>query len=242
MFNPSKTHTGHRTGFTLIELLVVLVIVAALSAITFVVAQKVRAAGKDATCISNLRQLAMIAESTAAETGYYPPMLSQTTNENGGSSHVGDAFPGIIRGMECGQCPAAKYTGLDKNNNPITSYGSNPMVMVYTKDRTPAPVRPAQIRRPSEVYLMADSAQHGPPNTRSLGFSARWYGQREGDPDDAGKPLTTAEIPSGGFWDADVSTMPMRHNGHANVVFCDGHVESISDISELRQKNFYWNY
>ena len=93
-----------------------------------------------------------------------------------------------------------------------------------------------------QVYLLADCAQHGPPNARSLNFSARWYGQRNGVPSDSEKPLTTAEIPSSGFWDQDVATMPMRHQGTANLVFCDGHVETIHNISELKQKNFYWNY
>jgi prepilin-type processing-associated H-X9-DG protein/prepilin-type N-terminal cleavage/methylation domain-containing protein len=233
---------GRNHGFTLVEVLVVIVIVIVLAAVTLTITQKARERAHSANCVSNLRQLGALATGNATEKGFYQPMLSQNTGSSGGLEHSGDSFPIETAAMPIIQCPKAKYTGLNKNGDPISSYGSNPMVMVSSKDGTPPLVRVSQISRPSQIYLLADCAQHGPPNARSLNFSARWYGQRTGAPSDSEKPLTTAEIPSNGFWDPDVATMPMRHQGTANLVFCDGHVETIHNISELKQKNFYWNY
>ncbi|MEX1048667.1 MAG: H-X9-DG-CTERM domain-containing protein [Akkermansiaceae bacterium] len=51
-----------------------------------------------------------------------------------------------------------------------------------------------------------------------------------------------ANMEASEFWDPDVALLPMRHGGRANVAFCDGHVITISRISELKQKNLYWNY
>jgi prepilin-type processing-associated H-X9-DG protein len=116
------------------------------------------------------------------------------------------------------------------------------MVMGNRKDSNPPLVSPAQIQRPSEVILMADGAQIGPSNPRALGFSFRWYGNKSGNPTDSEKPLTTADIPQGGFWDPDVATLPLRHNGKANVVFCDGHAQTISSYGELKERNLYRNY
>lgn len=224
------------------ELLVVVAILATLAAALTAVTSRLKMKAASSQCVSNLRQLAGIATMEASETGFYPPMLSQKTGNGGGLEHSGNHFGLLVVGMEAMSCPAAKYTGLDKNGNPITSYGSNPMVMIHQRDGTPDLVRPSQISRPSEVFLMADCAQHGPPNTRTLNFCARWYGKRTGDPANAAKPLSSEDIPTGGFWDPDVSTLPLRHDGHANVVFCDGHVTTISSHSELKEKNLYWNY
>lgn len=49
-------------------------------------------------CVSNLRQLAVIATSVASETGFYPPMLSQTTNSGGGLEHTGNFNPSPTSG------------------------------------------------------------------------------------------------------------------------------------------------
>jgi prepilin-type N-terminal cleavage/methylation domain-containing protein len=50
---------SHRKGFTLIELLVVIAIIAILAAILFPVFAKAREKAKQATCLSNLKQLGM---------------------------------------------------------------------------------------------------------------------------------------------------------------------------------------
>ncbi|MFC7337764.1 prepilin-type N-terminal cleavage/methylation domain-containing protein [Haloferula chungangensis] len=234
-------------GFTLTELMVVIVIVSILSAIGFSVSKRAISKARTSACLSNLRQMAIIATTEASERGYYPPITSQTKGSGGAVSNNGDHFYSLITHQSCASCPAAKFTGFDPDNGKIiTSYGANPSIMpnhVTNDDGTTSNplVRPAQIKRPSEVILLGDSAQFT-SKPRALGFISRWYGKMTGDQKFANRSLTTAEVPAGGFWDEDVPTLPFRHDGKANVVFVDGHAATISQLEDLKQKNLYYNY
>lgn len=228
-------------GFTLVELMVAIVIVAALASIAFIVAKRGIASARAAQCLSNLRQLASVIESDAAEQGFYRPVNNHAEDDNGNLINLGEHMGSLIDHLPCNSCPAAKFKGTNNRGWEIGAYGSNPMVMGWTRSGTPPVIRYTQVRRPSEVFMLADSAQFN-SNPRSLGYSTRWWGSKVGDPNDANKPLDNSYIPQGGFWDPDVPTLPFRHAGKANLVFCDGHARSISDISELKQKNFYTNY
>jgi prepilin-type processing-associated H-X9-DG protein len=174
--------------------------------------------------------------------GAYPPVISQSKNENGNTVNNGNDFYSLIGRPGCASCPDARFHGAHpQDRKPITAYGANPMIMGNSQNNNPPLVRPAQITRPAEVILLADGAQFGLPNPRAIGFSAGWWLNRNGNPADAEKKLTTAIIPASGFW-GEESLMPMRHNGKANVIFCDGHAASIKGIGELKEKNLYWNY
>lgn len=235
-----KTH--RRQGFTLVELLIVIAIIAVLSLVSFSVSKRMTAASRAATCMSNLRQMAVTVTAEASERGAYPPVLSQSTDDKGVVKNNGNDLYSILgRPPFCG-CPGAKHSGLHpQDKKTITAYGANPMVMGNSQNGNPPLVRPSQISRPAEVILLADGAQFGLPNPRAIGFAAAWYLSRNGNPSNRDKKLTTAQIPASGFW-GDESLMPMRHNGKANVVFCDGHARVVSGIGDLKEKNLYWNY
>ncbi len=122
----------------------------------------------------------------------------------------------------------------------MTAFGVNPMVMPacrYPK----TPVRPVQISRPSQVILAADGAQQMIPYPRKLGYCANWGVTQTGQVENAEKEVTVDLVAPSGFW-GDESQIPLRHSGKANVVFVDGHVESIRRLGDLKEKNFYWNY
>jgi prepilin-type N-terminal cleavage/methylation domain-containing protein/prepilin-type processing-associated H-X9-DG protein len=237
-----RSRTTWRSGFTLVEILVSIAIIAILATIVLLLSKRLIQSARTSTCLSNLRQLAAVVTQQAAEQGFYPAVISQSTSSTGAVQNNGDHLGRLIDELPCVSCPAAKYTGTTNRGWPVSAYGSNPMVMGNTQNSTPPLVRTAQIQRPSEVILMADGAQFGPQNPRALGFSFRWFGEKSGNPNNSGKPLTTADIPQGGFWDPEVATLPLRHNGKANVVFCDGHAETISSYGELKEKNLYRNY
>ncbi len=235
-----KTH--RRQGFTLVELLIVIAIIAVLSLVSFSVSKRMIAASRAATCMSNLRQMAVVVTAEANDRGAYPPVISQSTDDKGVVKNNGNDLYSILgRQPFCG-CPGAKHSGLHPQyKKPITAYGANPMVMGNSQNGNPPLVRPSQISRPAEVILLADGAQFGLPNPRAIGFAAAWYLSRNGNPSNRDKKLTTAQIPASGFW-GNESLMPMRHNGKANVVFCDGHARVVSGIGDLKEKNLYWNY
>lgn len=229
-------------GFTLTELLIVIVIIVVLSAIAFPIGLKMKRKGQSAQCVSNLRQLAAVVQNNASETGYYIPVNNHSTLDDGSLQNNGENLRLLLRDLTCISCPAAKHTGLDRWGKQIGAYGANPMLMGWIRDGTPPLVPISRVRRPAEIMLMSDGAQFSPSNPRALGYNARWWGSKEGDPANKNKELTSAEIIPGGFWDSETATLPLRHDGSANIVFCDGHVETISRIGELKERNFYANY
>lgn len=243
-------HSGKNPGFTLIELLIVIAILLVLAAIVFVASRKIIASARTATCLSNIRQMHAIATMEATDRGFYPPMLSQTSG-SGGPKNNGDTFYSLIDHQTCASCPEAKFKGTNpKTGRIIPAYGANPTIMGYhvtnESDGSLQPpsqpyVKPHQILRPSEVFLMTDGAQFasGPP--RAIGFSARWYGKQTGEEKNAQKELTTAIVPASGFWD-DIPLIPFRHDGKACVIFVDGHAITIRRLGDLKEKNIYWNY
>jgi prepilin-type processing-associated H-X9-DG protein/prepilin-type N-terminal cleavage/methylation domain-containing protein len=233
------------SAFTLIELLTVIVIIGTLAALLFPLAKRATEVAKSAKCISNLRQLGAETMSYVAEKGFYPPMISQTTNPtNGAIGNSGDDFYSIINKSQskgCTICPSAKFTGYDATGRPKEGYGGNPSILINYQNNNPSLVRPGQIARPSEVALLTDGCQN-PANGYALGFFA-WWGNGQaitGDPSKAETPLTTAQV--GLVYSPPLSMLPLRHNGRANILFCDGHITSVGAIGDLKQKNLYWNY
>jgi prepilin-type N-terminal cleavage/methylation domain-containing protein/prepilin-type processing-associated H-X9-DG protein len=239
-------------GFTLIEILIAIVIIASLAVVLFSMSRKMIASAKSAKCVSNLRQMHVLVNLQVSDKGYYPPMESHTSGD-GGLKNNGGFYDRLDNPPpDCVSCPAAKFTGFHptaKPPRPISAYGGNTGVMpnYQMKEHEPAPplLRPHQITRPSEIILMGDVAQFSnPANPRAFSFLNRWPsgGPAKGDPKNAEKPVTSAMVADGGFWDPEVAQIPMRHNGKANLVFCDGHIIQISRIGELKEKNFFSNY
>lgn len=227
----------------MIEMLAVLAITAVLATLLVPRAMSSLESARASKCAGNLRQLGAQTMVYVADNGFYPPMINQI---NGVPDGV--AFYQYIQNSPakaCSICPSAKFTGYSPNGRPQEGYGANPLIMGVRLNGNPPLVRPAQIRRPSEVILLTDGAQ-SKANGFALGLSTIWFGMfngtTPGNPANAETPLTDAQVLPGGFWDPDVSQIPLRHNGRANILFCDGHVSSISAITDIKQKNIYWHY
>ena len=240
-----KNYFGY-SGFTLIELLVVIGIVAVLASMVFPFAKSSIQKSQAQKCAGNLKQLAAMALSYANDYGYYPPMQDP-------DSASYPVFYSLVSSNACATCPSAIHTGKNTNNPPAqliqqNAYAGNPKIMIGSA--TYKKVSPMLISRPSQVVLLADGAQF-----KNGQFWAAWHyivgpsgsaqWQIPADSSGAETPLKSGNTP------IDVTADPvntgeaainLRHNGRANIVFCDGHVESITNISQLKQKNIYWSY
>jgi prepilin-type N-terminal cleavage/methylation domain-containing protein/prepilin-type processing-associated H-X9-DG protein len=239
-----------KCGFTLVEILVVITIIVVLASIGFMTSRKMISSARTSACLGNLKQLHTIATLEATDRGYYPPGLSQTTGPSG-TKHNGDHFSGLTDRLSCTSCPDAKYrTPNPKTGRPISAYGTNPTIIgirvtdeINGSAQPPSIplVRPHQITRPSEVFLLSDNAQNSDGTSGAVGFSARWWGNQTGSVADKEKPLNTSHVPSAS-WHDNLPLIPFRHNGKANIIFVDGHAITINRLSDLKEKNLYWNY
>ncbi len=228
-----------RKGFTLIELLVVIAIIAILAAILFPVFAQAREKARQATCQSNLKQIGLaIIMYTHDYDGYLcpltitldPPICNSTyftwemliapyiTSERAGTWGVWQMHTPSVY-----QCPSANR----QTDWAYTSYG----ISLYLAG-TPAdgswfgswPRMLDLVPYQAETYMVAD-AFYAPGGDLRRGYYQMYIS--------GSNPSTT--------------NVAARHNDRANMLYCDGHVKTVS-YSETCQPypDYYtrppWNF
>jgi prepilin-type N-terminal cleavage/methylation domain-containing protein/prepilin-type processing-associated H-X9-DG protein len=215
-----------RIGFTLIELLVVIGIIAVLLAILLPALNVARESSKRVQCLSNLRQMVIMANVyTTANHGLFPIAYYTadegtktiayawdltTTSENGVPI---DVSPGLLwfgKGpKQIQQCPSFEGAA-NWFVDPYTGYNYNTSFIGHGEYETiVAPAKAASIRNPAAVAIFGDGQwatgankfMRSPfPNPGDESFAGRWAG-----------------------------TQGFRHRKQTNVAFVDGHAESLKD-------------
>ena len=186
-----------RRGFTLIELLVVIAIIAILAAILFPVFSRAREKARQASCQSNLKQLALAVlmynqdyDETYAPFAYANPMIYT-------------AFQMVLPYMKNDQilvCPSLSY---------YLGYGVNwrHVICYATEDSSLGKnVKLGSIEKPAETLVMVDS-HNGTTGEGSSGYAAVYCPHCYSTP-----PYSLVN------W-----AVSSRHNEGANVMFLDGH-------------------
>lgn len=226
----SRSNSRSPRGFTLTELLVVILIVAVLSALAFMGVRKARDVADDSHCVASLRQLGVAGITHVAEHGYYPKTGRVSNNANswwfkemevelgfeaGTNPSVIDRAPSM---PTCRKC--LRDAGLlnDKKDHNLRTYSMNHGLHVPTRDEsgqfTFPGIRSALCTQHSRTAFFMDGRRG--PNMKYWDALARRNQWNVGE--------------------------NFIHNGRANVVFLDGHVESfrLNEIPTTANHPF-WN-
>ncbi|MCE5215913.1 prepilin-type N-terminal cleavage/methylation domain-containing protein [bacterium] len=232
-------------GFTLIELLVVIAIIAILAAILFPVFSRAREKARQASCVSNLRQLAMANLQYANDNdGYFvagaPDIyegfggrrrwhgVRQSPTVGGGifKPELGPLWP-YMKNSQIKECPSFRDY-VRKGDGSVNDfeagcggYGYNNEFVGSSAWRSDwggalPPAHDAEVADPSGTFMFCDCAfLQFYPNTFAIEYSFM-------EP-----PYWSFYALNWGFWFRPEPSIHFRHNGMANFAFMDGHVKAL---------------
>jgi prepilin-type N-terminal cleavage/methylation domain-containing protein/prepilin-type processing-associated H-X9-DG protein len=211
---------GRRTaGFTLIELLVVIAIIAILAAILFPVFARAREKARQASCTSNLKQIALGGLMYAQDYDETLPGHGCGWNEPWGvtgraeTCYAAKIYP-YIKNYQIFTCPSDPTRKITVGGNG-NGYGNS---LRYIAGRTPTSL--GNIKSPAETIWYADA---------TTGYIRA--------PSCCGVTTTTpicTQAPR-------VDNISWRHNEGADFAFVDGHVKWWRQSDSVQMTNYYWD-
>ncbi|MFW6156487.1 MAG: DUF1559 domain-containing protein [Armatimonadota bacterium] len=193
--------TTRRVGFTLIELLVVIAIIAILAAILFPVFARAREKARQASCLSNVKQLSLGFLMYAQDYDETLPPSHVTINEapvvhpNGDESertHWASLIFPYVNNIDVYNCPSTRRAVWDGSYTGQHAYGYNRHIGTN--------VFLGEMERPAEFLLICDTDL----------IEGSW---------------NTFVVYDSFYPNSHISD---RHNGGANFGFADGHSKWLS--------------
>ena len=227
---PSRNVHLHRAkAFSLVELLVSIAVVSVLTAISFAAYSKITDIRENTQCIANLRQLGAATMLFTSENNNRYPLMSLRVDGSyksfwykelrpylgAHSTSLGyDRSTATQYNLDTFYCPSVDRTMA----YPVTHYGANRYVFVRPDDAQ-AMNYAHNITAPSHTALYSETL-----NPTSSNF-----------------PLSTWQIIPYQVKSAKDSYFPVdRHGGHVNMVFADGHTESLERTKVLEKFDYYF--
>ena len=233
--NQTRQANGRRGGFTLLEMLVVVLVVAILAALLTSAMRRGRDNGDAAQCVNNIRQLADANIRYAAENGGQFCFAMDKSNRrrwhgerqnaNGEfDPRVGPLAPYLGRESRVKKCPSFEkfLTGKQSFEEGSGGYGYNAVYVGGSPRNKWEGERVSNIERPGGTVMFTDSAMARLLGIQEYPFAEpyRWV---------------TSDGSLAGILTPSVH---FRHNGMANVAWCDGHVTA-EKPTLIPDYNFY---
>jgi prepilin-type N-terminal cleavage/methylation domain-containing protein/prepilin-type processing-associated H-X9-DG protein len=213
-----------RRGFTLIELLVVIAIIAILAAILFPVFAQAREKARQASCLSNVKQLGLACM-------MYVQDYDETMPMGLGNGRWYDNVAPYIKNIVIRVCPSQSARLQSNSNvNSGTFYGLN-----QSMGGANVGVALPLLKAPAGLVMLCDTAQLNQgtlPSNPARYDPTRWREFITGSSDWQTRgpvvfnPQTGVHGGSYGGTSSDSFRRPVPvHNGGANVGFADGHAK-----------------
>jgi prepilin-type processing-associated H-X9-DG protein len=234
---------GAHSAFTLVELLVVIGTIAILTALLLTTISRVNGYAKRTQCANNLRQLGLALQGFLISNHCYPLFVNPNSRNGPYPEHNGSWVAALQHSELAGsdakrvnagvylqkgvwQCPAAHRPSDYPAHKGYASYGYNTYGMSAKTDTnslglgghhvwdfprnsryTAPPIRESGVVSPSDMMAIGDGFEGGNGVLKDGGLALwRTYGVTD--------------------YLGSTKRSLARHQGRANVVFCDGHVES----------------
>jgi len=224
-----------RNAFTLIELLVVIAIIAILAAILMPVFAKAREKARQASCTSNMKQIALAFAIYAQDyDGAYVVRYMDDHNPNGGWSrrNWNVIILPYTKNSQIFRCPSSRITSISY----AMSCDKNWNWKGYKYQNTDATLREPEIQFPSESILMGETAY-------CSGYGRTTIPQCAASTHRVCQPysLDPNHYNDTWRWHTDISTNQTdeMHNGGTNYIFFDFHVKWMRSSNTVRPKNMW---